>query len=317
MGHRVDREMANSQRGTDLETEATRQSHYIKWTRIMGIPDPCEPHKGYQRIVVIYTKYLQSGINYYNKNNLQSAMLRGYATAVNMLFKLRKIRLPIDFNDKNNMAGVIINNIIKEENIAKQCALLDSTIFAKIQQPACKFDNLDSDHSLFSNIVTLTPNIGPRVSKYVQTTQLKVDYHAYPFGRQVIKAFFAKDFAFFNKSQCRLSTVDYSSFEVANTVRITWRIQKNCQNGQTIILSSDSAHPDLCPIRSILRMVHRARRLKHPDTMPLGCYRKKKSSLVYLTASRIAALIQEVVKKVRPGISAEDLSKYSAHLLQV
>jgi hypothetical protein len=25
----VDREMANSQRGTDLETEAARQSHYI------------------------------------------------------------------------------------------------------------------------------------------------------------------------------------------------------------------------------------------------------------------------------------------------
>ncbi len=42
-------------------------------------------------------------------------MLHGYATAVNMLFKLRNYRPPINFNDKNNMAGVIINNIIKEE----------------------------------------------------------------------------------------------------------------------------------------------------------------------------------------------------------
>jgi hypothetical protein len=40
--------------------------------------------------VAIYTKYLQSGINYYNKNNLQSAKLREYATAVNMLFKVFK-----------------------------------------------------------------------------------------------------------------------------------------------------------------------------------------------------------------------------------
>ncbi len=32
------------------------------------------------------------------------------------------------------MAGVIINNIIKEENIAKQRDPLNSTIFAKIQQ---------------------------------------------------------------------------------------------------------------------------------------------------------------------------------------
>jgi hypothetical protein len=51
--------------------------------------------------------------------------------------------------------------------------------------------------------------------------------------------------------------------------------------------------------------------------MPLGCYRTKKTPLVYLTVSRIATLIQEAVKKVRLGISAKDLSKYSAHSLRV
>ncbi len=65
-----------------------------------------------------------------------------------------------------------------------------------------------------------------------------------------------------------------------------------------ITLSSNSAHPDLCPIRSALRLVLRARQLKQPNTMPLKCYRTKKSPLVYLTASRIAALIWEAVKKV-------------------
>jgi hypothetical protein len=119
----------------------------------------------------------------------------------------------------------------------------------------------------------------------------------------------SKDFAFFDKSWCPLCTVDDSSFEVADTVQITWRIQKNCRNGQTITLSSNSAHPDLSPIRSTLRLVLRARRLKQQDTMPLQCYCTKKSPLVYLTASRMAALIQEAVKKVLPGISAEDLSK--------
>jgi hypothetical protein len=64
-------------------------------------------------------------------------------------------------------------------------------------------------------------------------------------------------------------------------------------------------------------MVLRVRWLKQPDTMPLGCYRTKKTPPVYLTASRIAALIWEAVKKVRLGISAKELSKYSAHLLWV
>jgi hypothetical protein len=279
----------------------------------MEIPNPCGPHKGYQRIVAIYTKYLQSGINYYNKNNLRSTTLHGYATAVNMLFELRKYRPPINFNNKNNMAGVIINNIIEEENIAKQRAPLDSTIFAKIQQLAQKSDNSDSDCSLFANIVILTQYSGPHVSKYMQRTQLKVEYHIYPSGRQVIKAFTAMDFAFFDQSWCHLSTVDDSSFEVDNTVRITWYIQMNHQNGQTITVSSGSAHPDLCPIRSALRMVLRVRQLKQLDSMPLGCYHTKKTPLVYLTVSRIAALIQDAVKKVHPWIS--NLSKYSAHSL--
>jgi hypothetical protein len=90
MRHRVDQEMANSQRGTDLETEAARQSHYIEWTRIIGIPDPCGLHEGYKRIVALYTKYLQSGINYYNKNNLQSATLCGYVG-----YHTCKITLPV------------------------------------------------------------------------------------------------------------------------------------------------------------------------------------------------------------------------------
>ncbi len=53
------------------------------------------------------------------------------------------------------MAGVIINNIIKEENIAKQCAPINSTIFAEIQQMAQKSNISDSDRNIFANIVTL------------------------------------------------------------------------------------------------------------------------------------------------------------------
>ena len=83
MGHRVDQEMANSQRGADVETEAARQTHYIKWADIIGIPDPCSPHLGYQQIVAIYTKYVQYGVNYNNIQVLRSHTVRGYAKAVN------------------------------------------------------------------------------------------------------------------------------------------------------------------------------------------------------------------------------------------
>ncbi len=88
MGNCVDREMAKSRGGPDVETEAAWQAHYIKWAEIIRIQDPCGYYLGYQRIVAIYTKYIQRGVNYNNKQALQSATVQVYAVAVNTLFEL-------------------------------------------------------------------------------------------------------------------------------------------------------------------------------------------------------------------------------------
>jgi hypothetical protein len=48
-------------------------------------------------------------------------------------------------------------------------------------------------------MLTLSRFIGPCVSEYAQTTQDKVDYHVYPSGTRVIKAFTANDFVFYDK----------------------------------------------------------------------------------------------------------------------
>jgi hypothetical protein len=64
-------------------------------------------------------------------------------------------------------------------------------------------------------------------------------------------------------------------------------------------------------------MVMRARRLAQPDDMLVACYRTKKAPLLFITGSRIATLLREAVKKVRPSTSADDLKQYSAHSLHV
>ncbi len=64
-------------------------------------------------------------------------------------------------------------------------------------------------------------------------------------------------------------------------------------------------------------MVMRASHLGQPDDMPVAWYRTKKAPLLYITGSRIATLLREAVKKVRPFTSADDLTKYSAHSLCV
>ncbi len=57
-------------------------------------------------------------------------------------------------------------------------------------------------------MLTLSCFIGPCVSKYAQTTQDKVDYHVYPSGTRVIKAFTANDIVFYNKSGHVIKKID-------------------------------------------------------------------------------------------------------------
>ncbi len=190
MGHCVDQEMAQSQRDLDLETEAAWQAHYIKWDKVFGIPDPCGYYDGFIRIVAIYIKYVQCGVNYNNKQVLWSVMVRVYAEAVNNLFKLRSFSPPADLSDPNNMTAILLNNMLREEDIARQRAPLDldNEIFAKLHQTAIASKCEDSVSDLLFDVVALGCYIGLCLSKYAQTTQDKVDHHTYPSGKTVIKA---------------------------------------------------------------------------------------------------------------------------------
>jgi hypothetical protein len=158
--------------------------------------------------------------------------------------------------------------------------------------------------------------IGPCVSKYAQTSDKNVDYHVYPSGKQVIKAFIASDFTFYDKKSQIIADLSNVLFNTVERVCITWGIQKNCQNNQKITLLCDKANKALCPVLATLRLVLRARRLYQPDSMPVTCYGKK-DSLAYITGTRIIVLFRAAARAVRPTITKEDEQRYSAHSLQV
>jgi hypothetical protein len=149
MGDRIDREGAMSRRDKEIETEATQQAHYIKWAQVMNIADPCGHQRGYKRIVAIYIKYLMSGVNFKNKDFLRLDMVRGYATSINALFKQQDMKPPVNVAGPNNISGILINNLVKEEDIARQRSPLDSDIFTEL---LCKSNvswSWDSKHSTF------------------------------------------------------------------------------------------------------------------------------------------------------------------------
>jgi hypothetical protein len=118
---------------------------------------------------------------------------------VNYLFKLRRFSPPADLSDPNNMTAILLNNMLREEDIARQRALLNNKIFAKLRQTATASKCKDSVSDLLFDAVALGCYIGPRLSKYTQTTQDKVNHNTYPSGTTVIKAFVANNFIFYNE----------------------------------------------------------------------------------------------------------------------
>jgi hypothetical protein len=98
----------------------------------------------------------------------------------------------------------------------------------------------DSVSDLLFNVVALGRYMGPCLSKYAQTTQDKVDHHTYPSGNMGIKAFIANDFIFYNERKGIIKELNEDSLQRACFVKITWRIQKNHQNGQLITLAAES-----------------------------------------------------------------------------
>jgi hypothetical protein len=157
-------------------------------------------------------------------------MARGYATSINALFKLRDMKLPVNMADPNNIMGILINNLVKEEDIARQRGPLDSDIFTELLQKSNVSWSWDSKHSTLFNFIAIGCYIGPCVSEYVQTSDKNVDYHMYPSGKQVIKAFIASNFTFYDEKSQIIADISDASFDTVERVCITWHIQKNCKN---------------------------------------------------------------------------------------
>jgi hypothetical protein len=88
-------------------------------------------------------------------------MVQGYTKAVNSLFKLRTFSTPANLSDPNNMTAILLNNMLWEEDIARQRAPLDNKIFAKLCRMAIASKCKDSVSYLLFDIVALGRYIGP------------------------------------------------------------------------------------------------------------------------------------------------------------
>jgi hypothetical protein len=163
------------------------------------------------------------------------------------------------------MMAILLKNMLREEDIARQRALLNNTFFARLLRTATASKCKDSVRDLLFNDVAFGRYIGPRLRKYAKTTQDKVNHQTYLSGKTVIKAFITNDIIFYNERKCIVKELNEDSLQRARFVKTTWHIQKNCPNGQSITLPAESDQPKICPVFSAMQLVLWARRLNQPD----------------------------------------------------
>lgn len=246
-------------------------------------------------------------------NNSRSKTVKGYAESINTLFRLRGFPVPVDLSDKNNMCTRLIDALENEEVIAKQRNPITNEMFANMEKLARESPR-DSAISTIFDFFCLIRITGFRIAEYGQTTQTKVDMHEYPSGNSVVKAFLPTDWIFKNEKGrlIKIHALDVNTV-APSEVKITFRIQKNRQNGQAITITADNDYPTICPVRAAYRIFLRAKRLGKPDDQPMAVFVNNQGQTKYLTGSKIAEILQSVAKTTHPDMTPDEISRISSH----
>jgi hypothetical protein len=154
-----------------------------------------------------------------------------------------KLDPPADLSNRTNMCTQIIIAKEKEECIARQRSPITREIFSALIDQANK-SPIDSIETVVLDWFILTQITDLCCAEYAQKYQTSFEEHEYPSGKRIIKAFISSDWKFYN-SEGRLIL---DTIKVPKKLKVTFRIQKNKRNGQSITLVANDTHQDICPV---------------------------------------------------------------------
>ena len=270
----------------------------------------------------MYAQSLAEGHTLQRKE-LRSQTIREYLEAINLLFTSHSFDAPVDFDDKKSISTNVYDSVKTWESEPNQRTYMAPEVLAALMTKAAAVaqNAPDSLIPVVCDWVLLSRYTGFRLCEYGQKTQTRIEYHTVGHNQKhIMKAMQRSDFRFFD-AQGNVITDLINDRDRVVSVEITWRVQKNRQNGQKITWVANEAFPLLCPVQAALRIATRSIRLIFSESgVPLGGYIKtsaKKNKVVYITGNVISDVLRAVAKDVYPHITDSELSQYSAHMLRV
>lgn len=250
-------------------------------------------------------------------SEMRAQTVREYLESVNKLFTSRGYDAPTDFNQKKVMPALFYENLKTWETEPNRRTHMTPEFLAELLARADKEESFLSFTSAMRDWALLGRYAGLRLAEYGQEAQTRVAYHCIPGinKKKIRKAFGRGDFIFKDKLGNRVLSPHVHPHRI-HSVDITWRVQKNRRNGQTITWVRDYDCDKLCPVLAAYRIYRRSILLNLRDESPMGAY-KEKGAVKFITGSRISKLFKEIAQSVYPDITPTELSKFSAHMIRV
>ena len=133
-------------------------------------------------------------------------------------------------------------------------------------------------------------------------------------------AFILKDFEFRTKTNKRVDNTSNKEVGKASVTNLTWRFQKNLDNGQIISYIEDNENKNLCFVRASKRIRTRALKLKIPHEQTIAVFidtKKGTKKKCFIDNVHISTILQEAASKVYNITSKEELARFTSHSLRV
>ena len=247
--------------------------------------------------------------------SVKHATLNGYIKAVVDMHTDRQLTSPRLV--EKDLVSPLLDAVKRYESVPNRRDMIyDSMVSHMLQVTAGLQD--DCLHSAILDWIILGRYGGFRQSEWCQTSQsIAMTRPSLALPVQEPLAFIPSDFAFFDSAGRPLPDIEDDSVDM---VELTWRFQKNSNNGERIPFKRDYSSPDLCPVLAAVRIRRRAARLGIHSASTLAVYSDPKSvtGYSYITANQTAAFLRTTAQKVFMLDSNDDrLQRWSCHSLRV
>jgi hypothetical protein len=308
-------------------TRRTRQQHFLKFLNKSNLGNNISLSGFSQNIrniiMACYTADLASGQNILCISLKSGTILRYLATAAELSLPHNQMNPCLDiYGKRSKHINNIINEIKRWENIPNRREPVSKQMIDYIASKGKKLHKKipDNIYLALSDWLILGMQSGFRRKEWAQENSYLIKHK--DIQRNVdgsSAAFIMNDFEFRGRNNTRINQKSNYDVNNSHSVNLTWRFQKNNDNGQIVTYVKDTVNKAYCYVSAAKRIRLRAIKYKVQEDMPVAIYNdiKKKKKVDYINDINIKEILQEAAKHVYNISKKEDLMKFTSHSIRV